>query len=123
MADTVEVMNSRKDLCKLASALGGLPVLGCQPDSPADRAGVVYGDILLSVNGKPTPDWTAFIEARALDSSSMVIELFRDGMQMKLVIPLEPHHAVDPAQLLAELIAERLVPLDLTPSLAPTKPN
>jgi S1-C subfamily serine protease len=116
-------MNSRKDLCKLASALGGLPVLGCQPDSPAERAGVVYGDILLTVNGKPTPDWTAFIEARSLDSKLMEIELFRDGTQFKLVVQLEPIHVPDPAQLLAELIAERLVPLDLTPSIAPSKPN
>ncbi len=81
-------MHSRKDLCKLASALGGLPVLGCQPDSPAERAGVAYG-ILLSVNGVPTPDWIAFIEARALDASSMAIELFRDGAHLSLVVPLE----------------------------------
>jgi S1-C subfamily serine protease len=83
-------MNSRKDLCTLASALGGLPVLGCQPDSPAQRAGVLYGDILLFVNGKQTPDWTAFVEARALDAASMDIELFRDGIYLQLVVPLDP---------------------------------
>lgn len=83
-------MHSRKDLCALASALGGLPVLGCQPDSPADRAGVVYGDILLSVNGRPTPDWMAFVEARALDARAMDIEVFRDGRQLRFVVPLEP---------------------------------
>ena len=97
--------------------------MGCQPDSPADRAGVVYGDILLTVNGKSTPDWTAFIEARSLSASSMVIELFRQGEQLKLTVPLDPPHALDPAQLLAELIAERLVPLDLTPHVANSKPN
>jgi S1-C subfamily serine protease len=80
-------MNSR-NLCRLASALGGLPVLGCPPDSPAARAGVVYGDILLTVNGRPTPDWSAFAEARSLDSSSMEIELFRNGRELTLVIPL-----------------------------------
>lgn len=115
-------MTSRKDLHKLAAALNGLPVLGCRADSPADRAGVVYGDILLSVNGRPTPDWTAFIEARSLSSSQMVIEVFRDGQQLKLEVALEDTTRLDPAQLLAELIAERLVPLDMTPPPA-SKPN
>ena len=114
-------MTNRKDLAKLAVALNGLPILGCRPDSPADRAGIVYGDILLSVNGRATPDWTAFIEARALDSTSMRIELFRDGQQLEFIVPLDANEPIDPAQLLAELIAERLVPLDLTP--APVKPN
>ena len=109
-------MTSRKDLHKLAAALNGLPVLGCRADSPADRAGVMYGDVLLSVNGRPTPDWTAFIEARSLSSTEMIVELFRDGQQLKLVVPLEGASRLDPAQLLAELIAERLVPLDLTPA-------
>lgn len=108
-------MNSRKDLCKIAAAMGGLPVLGCRPDSPADRAGVVYGDILLSVNGRPTPDWAAFIEARSLSSTEMVIELFRNGEQIRLELQLSST-PLDPAYLLAELIAGRLIPLEPTPS-------
>jgi S1-C subfamily serine protease len=116
-------MTNRKDLCKLAAALNGLPVLGCRADSPADRAGVVYGDILLSVNGRATPDWTAFIEARSLSTTTMEVEIFRDGQTLKLVVPLEDSpQAIDPAQLIAELIAERLIPLDLTPP-PPAKPN
>jgi len=116
-------MTNRKDLCKLAEALNGLPVLGCRPDSPADRAGVVYGDILLSVNGRATPDWTAFIEARSLSATEMSVEVFRNGAQIAMSVPLEGNQRLDPAQLLAELIAERLVPLDLTPPPAASKPN
>lgn len=117
-------MTSRKDLHKLAAALGGLPVLGCRADSPADRAGVVYGDILLAVNGRPTPDWTAFIEARSLSATTMVVEVFRDGQQLRLVVPLEQSpQSIEPAELLAELIAERLVPLDMTPPPNAEKPN
>ena len=109
-------MTNRKDLCKLAEALNGLPVLGCRPDSPAERAGVIYGDILLSVNGRATPDWTAFIEARSLSSTQMSVEVFRNGVQFEMTVPLEGTPRLDPAQLLAELLAERLVPLDLTPA-------
>jgi S1-C subfamily serine protease len=113
-------MHSRKDLHKLAAALGGLPVLGCIPNSSANRAGVVSGDILLSVNGRPTPDWMAFVEARSLNDEAMVCEVFRDGVTREVVVPLHGSARLDPAQLLAELIAERLLPLDQTP---PTEPN
>lgn len=105
-------MVDRGELEKLASALGGLPVLGWRPGSPADSAGVRYGDILLAVNSVKTPDWASFIEARALNKDSMVVELFREGLLLTIEMPLKETALVDPATLLAELIAERIVPLN-----------
>jgi len=97
---------------KLAQHLGGVPVLGCRPNSPAAAAGVQYGDILLSVNGVPTPDWGAYLEARAKVKGHMRIELFRDGETMTLEFDLlQPSEPVDPMALLEELIEQRVMPL------------
>jgi S1-C subfamily serine protease len=100
----------RVELTKLATALGGLPVLACRAGSPAARAGIRYGDIVLAVNGIKTPDWASFIEARGKNQKTMQLELFRDGLQMSLEIELASVD-IDPPSLLAELIAERIVPI------------
>ena len=60
-----------EDVTRLATRLNGVPVLGCRPGSPAAVAGVQYGDILMAVNNVPTPDWAAYIEARALNRARM----------------------------------------------------
>lgn len=82
-------MLSSEQLTKLATALGGLPVLGCRPGSPAARAGVRYGDVLLSVNGVKTPDWASYIEARSQRKLAMTIEVFRGGEEMTIEMALE----------------------------------
>jgi S1-C subfamily serine protease len=99
-------MLSSEALTRLATALGGLPVLGCRPGSPAARAGVRYGDVLLSVNGVPTPDWQAYIEARARRQSAMQIAIFRGGEE--LVIELAFDSAITPEQWLETLADDEL---------------
>ncbi len=119
-------MQRRNDLEKLATALGGLPVIGAWPGSPAARQGLRYGDVLLTVNGMPVPDWVAYIEARKLDAAAMTVVIFRDGAHLEFVLPFEQRGPLDPAQILAELIAERGVPhaFDLAePRRPPTEPS
>ena len=111
-------MLDRNELHKLAAALGGLPVLFCRPGSPAEQAGVRYGDIVLSVNGVKTPDWATFIEARSRSATRMELELFRDGATVRIEFPLAAQGPVDAPALLAELIAEQIVPLG-----TPAKPD
>lgn len=77
-------MLSSEQLTKLATALGGLPVLGCKPGSPAARAGIRYGDVLLSVNGIPTPDWATYVEARQARQAAMQVEIFRGGEELTI---------------------------------------
>jgi predicted metalloprotease with PDZ domain len=104
-------MLDRNELHKLAAALGGLPVLFCRPGSPAEVAGVRYGDIVLAVNGIKTPDWATFIEARGKSATKMELELFREGETVTIEFPLSTQAPIDPPALLAELIAEQIVPL------------
>jgi S1-C subfamily serine protease len=100
-----------EDVSRMATRLQGVPVLGCRPGSPSARAGVQYGDILMSVNGVPTPDWAAYIEARALSPGHMVIEVFRAGDTLSLEFDMQAHgEPIDAAQLLDDLIESGLVP-------------
>jgi S1-C subfamily serine protease len=73
----------------MAAALGGLPVLGCLPGSPVDRAGVRYGDVLLSVDGQRTPSWDAYIAAREASGPSIRLRLSRDGREFEVDVVLE----------------------------------
>lgn len=94
-----------EEVQRIAARLNGIPVLGCRPGSPAARAGIQYGDVLTTINNMPTPDWSAYIEARALARGEMRIELFRAGetlvFQLSLPTSVEP---IDPAGLLEELV-------------------
>jgi S1-C subfamily serine protease len=94
-----------EEVQRIAVRLNGIPVLGCRPGSPAARAGIQYGDILTSVNSVPTPDWAAYIEARALSRGEMRVELFRAGEHLvfELALPAQ-HEPIDAAGLLEELM-------------------
>jgi S1-C subfamily serine protease len=82
-------MLSRSTLAALALSLNGLPVYGCLPGSPADRAGVRYGDVLLRVDGQATPTWDAYIAARESSGDAIRVVLFRDGAELELEIVLD----------------------------------
>lgn len=72
-------MIKREQLHELAKTLEGIPVWGCLPGSTSDKAGIKYGDIILSVNGVKTPDAEAYAEAKELRPDGMSLEIFRDG--------------------------------------------
>lgn len=81
-------MINKSNLDQLAEALGGLPVYGCLPGSPAQKAGVRYGDVLLSVDGQATPSWEAYLSARQHSGKSIRLRLFRDGTELELDVEL-----------------------------------
>jgi S1-C subfamily serine protease len=96
----------RSLLTELAEALGGLPVYGSLPGSAAERAGIRYGDVLMSVDGQPTPSWDAYLKARQSSGPSITVRLFRDGAELSVELVLDRSHHVD-AQTVASLLGLR----------------
>ena len=97
-------MISRKQLEEIAGAVRGVPVWGCLPGSTAAEAGVRYGDIVLSVNGVPTPGIDEYLEARKLRSDGFELRLFRAGEELTVYVPFRPPS--DPMAALAMQIAD-----------------
>jgi predicted metalloprotease with PDZ domain len=75
-------------LTRLATALGGLPILGCVQGSPADIAGIRYGDIVLSLNGVRTASWSDFFQARRQSSGDALVRVFRQGAEFEAPMAL-----------------------------------
>ena len=65
-----------------------MPIWGCLPGSPCHRAGVIYGDILLEVNGKKTDSVEAYIEAKELDPEEFRVRFLRGGDEVEVCVPL-----------------------------------
>ena len=104
-------MIDKSSLFEVAKALEGIPVLGTLSDSPAARAGIRYGDILLEVNGQRTRTMLDYINAKALRSDGMSIVVFRTGCETILNLTYsETPRTPDAPPILAELIALRIAP-------------
>ena len=86
-------MLPRKSLFALAKALEGLPVLGTLEGTPAARAGIRYGDVLISVNGMRTRSVADYVEAKNLRVDGMEVVVFRGGSESKTDLEYE-----DPAR-------------------------
>ena len=108
------MMMSRKQLEQIAETVRGVPVWGCLPGSTAAEAGVRYGDIVLSVNGMPTPNIDAYLEARKLRTDGYELRLFRDGDEFTVFVGFRP--PADSLTALAMQIADgRYVPHESEP--------
>ena len=104
-------MIAKESLFALAKALEGIPVLGSLGGTPAARAGIRYGDVLLSVNGKRTRNVLDYVEAKALRSDGMDVVIFRTGSeQIQHLTFDEPGAVPDRAAILAELVTLRIAP-------------
>jgi PDZ domain len=101
---TRQPMMPRKQLEEIAAAVEGIPVWGCLPGSTAAEAGVVYGDIVLSVNGMRTQTIDDYLEARALRVDGMEVQLFRAGRELTLFVAFRP--PADSLEALATQIAD-----------------
>jgi Do/DeqQ family serine protease len=80
---------------KLPSTEGVL-IAGIERNGPADRAGVKAGDVLLAVNGQPTPDPTAMLEvvAALTPGGDARLRLRRDQKEIDLQVTVGKRPAV-----------------------------
>lgn len=97
-------MMTRKKLAEIAEVVRGVPVWGCLPGSTAAEAGVRYGDIVVSVNGMPTPTVVEYLEARKLRTDGFDLVLFRDGAEVAVWVPFRP--PTEPLLALAAALAD-----------------
>ena len=97
-------MMQRKQLEQIAATVKGVPVWGCLPGSTAAQAGVRYGDIVLAVNGVPTPSIVEYLEGRKLRADGFDLRLFRDGIEIEVFVPFR--RPSDPMAALVEQIAD-----------------
>jgi S1-C subfamily serine protease len=69
---------------RIARALGGFAVWSVPPGSAARRAGVCFGDIILSVNGIPTPSFKTFLRASRAQLATLEFKVLRNGKVLLL---------------------------------------
>ncbi len=87
-------MLSKAKLEQIAKVLEGIPVLGCLEGSPSERAGIRYGDVVLSVNGVKTSDMDLYLKARELRSDGAEIVVFRNGVEVVIELIFESPSSV-----------------------------
>ena len=74
-------LTSAANIAEMAKIYQGMPYVSSLPGSPAEKAGLRWGDIVLSVNGVPTPDASAFIAARTKRDNGATIRFVRHGVE------------------------------------------
>jgi S1-C subfamily serine protease len=66
-------------------------LLGVDPDGPGGRGGVRAGDIIISMDGKPTPTLYELIRVLRFEltvGQTVVVRVFRDGAELDLTVTL-----------------------------------
>lgn len=70
------------------SVFQGLPVRSCSPGSPAERAGVKPGDVVLLANGQRVENMQQYVVARALRTDLLELTVLRGNRMLEFVVEL-----------------------------------
>jgi S1-C subfamily serine protease len=88
-ADSAFAFRKLSDVFAMAKIYGGLAYLGSISGSPAERARLRRGDIVLAVNGVPTPDLLSFLQARKQREGGATVRYVRDGVEREVELVWE----------------------------------
>jgi S1-C subfamily serine protease len=80
------------DFFAIARIYGGLAYLGSIQGSPADRARLRRGDVVVAVNGVPTPDLISFLQARSQRKDGATVRFVRDGVEREVELEWDVAH-------------------------------
>lgn len=78
------------DVFAIAKIYGGLAYLGSIEGSPAEKARLRRGDVVLAVNGMKTPDLMSFLQARRLREGGCIVRYLRDGVEHEVELTWQP---------------------------------
>lgn len=86
--DQTPSLSNPAEIKVLARRLGGVPIWGVLPGSPAHQAGMRYGDIVVRVNGVQTPSFFDFLEAQHARGDRLEFEVLRRGVLLRLDVAI-----------------------------------
>ncbi|MFP4599432.1 MAG: PDZ domain-containing protein [Persicimonas sp.] len=109
-------MKGYQEIKKLAEAVGGMPVWGCMPGSPAHKAGIQYGDILLRINGEAVSCFEEYVAAKELTNGRLSARVMRGGQTLDVELNMRDPQWNPSYEEVAEQVAdeEYLAPLTAT---------
>lgn len=83
----VKLPDALKDRLSLTST-GGVIVLSVEPSSPAEKAGMLVGDVILTIDGKPVADTDDVQAALGPDSvgKALAVRVLRGGTLVEVAI-------------------------------------
>lgn len=70
------------------SVFQGLPVKSCVPGSPAEKAGVQIGDVVIFANGHRIETMAQYVAARSLNSIMLELTILRGRSMIEFSIQL-----------------------------------
>jgi S1-C subfamily serine protease len=68
------------------SVFQGLPVWSCFPGSPAERAGVKKGDLVVLANGQRIENMDQYVAARALRTDKLELTVLRGRRMLEMTV-------------------------------------
>ena len=113
--DLTEALAKALKLNPIGTSAGGAVVTQVVPDMPAAKAGVLQGDVITAIAGKPVLDAQSLANAEGLLplASAQTLNVMRDGkmMQLKFTLVAINTQSVDGAKIDARLVGTKLADL------------
>jgi len=80
---------THRQLFDLAQVLEGMPLLAVMENSPAEKAGLRYGDIVLFVNDMRVNNADSFVKARSKNPNTINLVIWRNSSELTFSFKFE----------------------------------